>query len=208
MGRFQGADCRLCRVEKTKLFFKGHKCLTDKCPVERRAYPPGEHGRARKRILGYAIQLREKQKMKRYYGMSEEQFRLFFKRAERQKGVTGENLLSMLERRLDNAVTLMGFSASRTQARQLITHGHFFVNDQKVNVPSFLVSAGDVVRFKDRSAKSEDIKALVASNRNKALPGWLEVDWDGMKGRIVSLPQRADITLPIEEHLIVELYSK
>jgi small subunit ribosomal protein S4 len=208
MGRFQGADCRLCRVEKTKLFFKGHKCLTDKCPVERRAYPPGEHGRARKRILGYAIQLREKQKMKRYYGMSEEQFRLFFKRAERQRGVTGENLLSMLERRLDNAVTLMGFSASRTHARQLITHGHFFVNDQKVNVPSFLVSAGDVVRFKDRSAKSEDIKALVASNRNKALPGWLEVDWDGMKGRIVSLPQRADITLPVEERLIVELYSK
>jgi len=208
MGRFQVADCRLCRVEKTKLFFKGHKCLTDKCPVERRAYPPGEHGRARKRILGYAIQLREKQKMKRYYGMSEEQFRLFFKRAERQRGVTGENLLSMLERRLDNAVTLMGFSASRTHARQLITHGHFFVNDQKVNVPSFLVSAGDVVRFKDRSAKSEDIKALVASNRNKALPGWLEVDWDGMKGRIVSLPQRADITLPVEEHLIVELYSK
>jgi len=138
----------------------------------------------------------------------EEQFRLFFKRAERQKGVTGENLLSMLERRLDNVVTLMGFSASRTHARQLITHGHFFVNDQKVNVPSFLVSAGAVVRFKDRSAKSEDMKALVASNRNKALPGWLEVDWDGMKGRVLSLPQRADITLPIEEHLIIELYSK
>jgi small subunit ribosomal protein S4 len=208
MGRFQAADCRYCRVEKTKLFFKGHKCLTDKCPMERRAFPPGEHGRSRKRILGYAIQLREKQKLKRYYGMSEEQFHLFFERAERQKGVTGENLLSMLERRLDNVVYLMGFSSSRTHARQLITHGHFSVSDHKVNVPSFLVSEGDVVRVKERSAKKEDIKALVASNKNKALPGWLEVDWDGMSGRILALPQRADITLPVEEHLVVELYSK
>ncbi len=208
MGRFQAADCRLCRVEKTKLFFKGHKCLTDKCPMERRAFPPGEHGRSRKRILGYAIQLREKQKLKRYYGMSEEQFHLFFMRAERQKGVTGENLLSMLERRLDNVVCLMGFSSSRTHARQLIGHGHFIVNDHKVNVPSFLVSEGDVVRIKERSAKSEDMKALVASNKNKALPGWLEVDWEGMSGRVVALPQRADITMPVEEHLVVELYSK
>ena len=208
MGRFQAADCRLCRVEKTKLFFKGHKCLTDKCPVERRAYPPGQHGRSRRRILGYAIQLREKQKLKRFYGMSEEQFRLFFKRAEGQRGVTGENLLTMLERRLDNALYLMGFSGSRSHARQLITHGHVFVNDRKVNVPSFLVSPGDMVQFRSKSAKSEDIKALVASNKNKALPGWMEVDWDEMKGRVLSLPQRADITLPIEEHLIVELYSK
>ena len=208
MGRFQAADCRLCRVEKTKLFFKGHKCLTDKCPVERRAYPPGQHGRARKRVLGYAIQLREKQKLKRYYGMSEEQFRLFFKRAESQRGVTGENLLSMLERRLDNVVTVLGFASSRTHARQLITHGHFLVNDHKVNIPSFLVKAGDVVGFKGKSAKSEDMKALVASNRSKALPGWVEVDWEGMKGRVLSLPQRADITIPVEEHLVVELYSK
>jgi small subunit ribosomal protein S4 len=208
MGRFQAADCRLCRVEKTKLFFKGHKCLTDKCPVERRAYPPGQHGRARKRVLGYAIQLREKQKLKRYYGMSEEQFRLFFKRAESQRGVTGENLLSMLERRLDNVVTVLGFASSRTHARQLITHGHFLVNDHKVDIPSFLVKAGDVVGFKGKSAKSEDMKALVASNRTKALPGWVEVDWEGMKGRVLSLPQRADITIPVEEHLVVELYSK
>ncbi len=208
MGRFQAADCRLCRVEKTKLFFKGHKCLTDKCPVERRAYPPGQHGRARKRVLGYAIQLREKQKLKRYYGMSEEQFRLFFERAERQRGVTGENLLSMLERRLDNVVTVLGFASSRTHARQLITHGHFKVNDRKVNIPSFLVKEGDVVAFKETSAKKEDMKALVASNRTKALPGWVEVDWEGMKGRVLSLPQRADITFPVEEHLVVELYSK
>jgi small subunit ribosomal protein S4 len=208
MGRFQAADCRLCRVEKTKLFFKGHKCLTDKCPVERRAYPPGQHGRSRKRVLGYAIQLREKQKLKRYYGMSEEQFRLFFKRAERQRGVTGENLLSMLERRLDSVVTVLGFASSRTHARQMITHGHLRVNDHKVNIPSYLVKAGDVVAFKETSAKSEDIKALVASNRTKTLPGWVEVDWEGMKGRVVSLPQRADITIPVEEHLVVELYSK
>src|SRR5512136_388753 len=147
MAKYEGADCRLCRVEKNKLYFKGHKCLTDKCPLERRAYAPGQHGRSRKRVLGYAIQLREKQKLKRYYGMSEEQFRLFFKRAEGQRGVTGENLLSMLERRLDNVVTLMGFSSSRSHARQLISHGHFLVNEQKVNVPSFLVSAGDIVRF-------------------------------------------------------------
>jgi small subunit ribosomal protein S4 len=208
MGRFQVADCRLCRVEKTKLFFKGHKCLTDKCPMERRAFPPGQHGRSRKRILGYAIQLREKQKMKRYYCMSEEQFHLFFERAERQKGITGENLLCMLERRLDNAVCLMGFASSRTHARQLITHGHLIVNDHKVNAPSFQVSVGDVIRFRERSSKSEDIKALVASNKNKALPGWMDVDWDGMTGRILSLPQRADVTLPVEEHLVVELYSK
>ncbi len=208
MGRFQAADCRLCRVEKTKLFFKGHKCLTDKCPVERRAYPPGQHGRSRKRILGYAIQLREKQKLKRFYGMSEEQFCLFFRRAERMRGVTGENLLAMLERRLDSVVYMLGFSHSRTHARQLITHGHFCVNDHKVNIPSALVKVGDVIRFKDRSAASEDVKALVASNKNKSMPGWLEADWDGMKGRVLALPQRADVSIPVEEHLIVELYSK
>lgn len=208
MAKFQGADCRLCRVEKNKLYFKGHKCLTDKCPLERRAYALGQHGRSRKRVLGYAIQLREKQKLKRFYGMSEEQFRFFFERAERQKGVTGENLLSMLERRLDNVVYLMGFSLSRGHARQLIGHGHFRVNDRKADIASALVKPGDVVAYRPRSAKSEDIQAVVASNRSKSVPGWLEVDWDNLKGRVLALPARADVTLPVEEHLVVELYSK
>jgi small subunit ribosomal protein S4 len=208
MAKYEGADCRLCRVEKTKLYFKGHKCLTDKCPLERRAYAPGQHGRSRKRVLGYAIQLREKQKLKRFYGMSEEQFRFFFERAERQKGVTGENLLSMLERRLDNVVYLMGFSLSRGHARQLIGHGHFRINDHKADIPSALVKPGDVVSFRPRSAKSEDIQAVVASNRSKTMPGWLKVEWESMKSRVLALPTRADVTLPVEEHLVVELYSK
>jgi small subunit ribosomal protein S4 len=208
MAKYQGADCRLCRVEKNKLYFKGHKCLTDKCPLERRAYPPGQHGRTRKRVLGYAIQLREKQKLKRFYGMSEEQFRFFFERAERQKGVTGENLLSMLERRLDNVVFLMGFSLSRGHARQLIGHGHFRLNDRKADIPSALVKPGDVVTFRPRSAKNENAQAVVAANRSKSVPSWLEVDWENMKGRILSLPTRQDVTLPVEEHLVVELYSK
>ena len=205
MAKHQGPDCRLCRVEKVKLFFKGDKCLTDKCPIERRTYAPGQHGRNRKRVLGYAIQLREKQKLKRYYGMSEEQFRFFFRRAERQKGVTGENLLSMLERRLDNAVYLMGFSLSRGHARQLIGHGHFRVNGHRVNIPSALLDVGDVVEFKTRTAKNEIAKAVVASNRSKTIPGWLEVDGPNMKARVLALPTRQDVTLPVEEHLVVEL---
>jgi small subunit ribosomal protein S4 len=195
-------------VERTKLFLKGDKCLSEKCPVERRAYPPGQHGRARKRILGYGIQLREKQKLKRFYGMTERQFRLFFKRAERQKGITGENLLSMLERRLDNVVYVLGFARSRSQARQLITHGHYLVNDRKVTIPSFLVSEGDQLTFRPRSAEYADIKQLASQNRNKTVPGWIAVDWDNMSAKIASLPTRQDITLPIEEHYVVELYSK
>jgi small subunit ribosomal protein S4 len=208
MSRYREPICRLCRVEKTKLFLKGNKCLTDKCPIERRTYAPGQHGRARRRILGYAIQLREKQKLKRFYGMSEKQFRLFFERAEHRKGVTGETLLAMLERRLDNVVFIAGFAHSRANARQLVTHGHFRVNEARVNIPSFQVKAGDVVTFRARSAKSEDIKALVGAHKNKTVPGWLEVDWDAMTTRIVALPSRADITLPVEEHMVVELYSK
>jgi small subunit ribosomal protein S4 len=188
--------------------FKGAKCLTDKCPIERRTYAPGQHGRTRKRILGYAIQLREKQKLKRYYGMSEEQFRFFFQRAERQKGITGENLLSMLERRLDNTVYLMGFSLSRGHARQLIGHGHFRINGRRVNIPSALVKVGDVIEFKDRTAKSEEMRAVVASNKSKSVPGWLDVDGENLKGRVLALPTRQDVTIPVEEHLVVELYSK
>ena len=208
MAKYQGADCRLCRVEKNKLYFKGAKCLTDKCPLERRAYAPGQHGRSRKRVLGYAIQLREKQKLKRFYGMSEEQFRFFFERAERQKGVTGENLLSMLERRLDNVVFLLGFSLSRGHARQLIGHGHFRLNDHRADIASALVKPGDVIAFRARSAKSADIQAVVASNRSKTVPAWLDMDWENLKGRVLALPTRADVTLPVEEHLVVELYSK
>jgi len=195
-------------VERTKLFLKGDKCLSEKCPVERRAYAPGQHGRARKRVLGYGIQLREKQKLKRFYGMTERQFRLFFKRAERQKGITGENLLSMLERRLDNVIYILGFARSRSQARQLITHGHFLINGKKVTIPSFLVSEGDQLNLRPRSAEYADIKEMISQNRNKTIPGWLAVDWDNMSARIASLPTRADITLPVEEHYVVELYSK
>jgi len=162
----------------------------------------------RKRMLGYAMQLREKQKLKRYYGMTEKQFRLFFQRAERQKGITGENLLIMLERRVDNVVFLMGFSNSRVQARQLVTHGHFYVNEKKVSVPSYLVNEGDIISFKEKTANYEDMRALVNANKNKSVPNWLEVDWENMKGKVVSLPTRDEITLPVEEHLVVELYSK
>jgi small subunit ribosomal protein S4 len=208
MSRYSEPICRLCRVEKTKLFLKGHKCLSDKCPVERRAYAPGQHGRSRRRILGYGLQLREKQKMKRYYGMSEKQFRLFFERAERQRGITGETLLQMLERRLDNILFVCGYAESRAHSRQLVCHGHVQVNDRRVGVPSFLVKTGDVIGFKARSAKSEDIKAVAESHASKTVPSWLETDRAGLKVRVASLPSRADVTLPVEEHMVVELYSK
>ena len=208
MARYQKPDCRLCRTERTKLFLKGNKCLTDKCPLERRSFAPGQHGRMRQRVLGYAIQLREKQKLKRYYSMSEKQFRLFFKRAEQQKGVTGENLLVMLERRLDNVVFMMGFTLSRTQARQMITHGHVKVNDRKVTVPSYLVKEGDVISFKDKTVQNENFRAVVEANKNRTVPNWLQVDWENMQGKVASMPTRQDITIPVEEHLVVELYSK
>jgi len=200
--------CRYCRVERTKLFLKGNKCLTDKCPVERRPYPPGEHGRMRRRILGYGIQLREKQKLKRFYGMSEKQFKLFFQRAERKRGVTGEILLSLLERRLDNVVYLTGFSHSRFHARQLITHGHFSINGKKVTAPSMLVNKGDVLAFRERSAGLDEYKAIVDFSKNKTVPGWLEVDRENMAVKVLSFPTREDVTIPIEEHLVVELYSR
>ncbi len=208
MARFRDSVCRLCRAERMKLFLKGNKCLTEKCPVERRAYPPGEHGRMRRRILGYGLQLREKQKLKRYYGMSERQFRLFFQRAERKRGITGENLLIMLERRLDNVVYISGFSHSRAHARQLITHGHFRINQRKVNIPSYLVNKGDIISFRERLAKNEELKAIVDFNKNKTVPSWLEVDWENMEVKVMALPKREDITVPVEEHLVVELYSK
>ncbi len=208
MAKERESVCRLCRVEKTKLFLKGAKCLSDKCAVERRPYPPGEHGRMRRRILGYGIQLREKQKLKRYYGMSEKQFKLFFQRAERKKGITGETLLSMLERRLDNVVFLSGFSHSRDHARQLITHGHFRINGRKASIPSMLVDKEDVLSFRERSKKNEELKAIVESNTGKTVPAWLEIDGENMKIKVLSFPVREDVSFPVEEHLIVELYSK
>ena len=208
MSRYGESLCRQCRVERTKLFLKGDKCLSERCPVERRAYAPGEHGRARKRILGYGIQLREKQKLKRYYCMTERQFRLFFKRAERKKGITGENLLTMLERRLDNVIYLIGFARSRSHGRQLITHGHFRVNEKKVTIPSYIVGQGDSIDIRPRSAQYEDFKQLINQNRNKTVPSWITVDWEAMNAKIAALPTRQDITLPIEEHYVVELYSK
>jgi len=208
MARYQKPDCRLCRTEKNKLFLKGNKCLTDKCPLERRPFAPGQHGRMRKRVLGYALQLREKQKLKRYYCMSEKQFRFFFKKAEKQKGVTGENLLIMLERRLDNVVYLLGLAQSRSHARQIITHGHIRVNDRKVTIPSYLVNEGDVISLKEKSAQNENFRAVVEANKTRTVPGWLQPDWDNLQGRVVTLPTRQDVTIPVEEHLVVELYSK
>jgi small subunit ribosomal protein S4 len=208
MARNRKSICRFCRVEKTKLFLKGHKCLTDKCPIERKAYPPGEHGRARRRILGYGIQLREKQKLKRYYGMSENQFKLFFKRAERKRGVTGENLLSMLERRLDNVIPLIGFAHSKAHARQLITHGHFRKNGRKATIPSMLVDKNDVISIHERSSENEDLNAVIEANKNKEIPSWLDVNFEEKTATVVSFPKREDITIPVEERLVVELYSK
>jgi len=208
MAKNSNSVCRICRVERMKLFLKGNRCLTDKCAVERRPYPPGEHGRSRRRILGYGIQLREKQKLKRYYGMSERQFLLFFKRAERKKGVTGETLLNMLERRLDNVLFLCGFVHSRIHARKMITHGHFLLNGRKVTAPSLLVDKEDVITFNKTTIAREDFKALVESNKTKAVPGWLEVDFDKIEARVVSFPTREDVAIPVEEHLVVELYSK
>lgn len=208
MSRYREPVCRLCRVEKEKLFLKGNKCLTDKCPVERRPYSPGERGRRRRRILGYGIQLREKQKLKRYYGMSEKQFLLFFKRAEKKKGITGETLLSMLERRLDNVIFITGFAHSRAHARMLITHGHFCINGGKVSTPSILVDKGDVITYREKSAKNEEFKAIIDDNKTKVIPGWLEVDQEKAEAKVIELPKREDVTLPVEEHLVVELYSK
>ena len=208
MARYRDSVCRLCRAERMKLFLKGNKCLTDKCSIERRAYPPGEHGRMRRRILGYGIQLREKQKLKRYYQMSERQFRLFFQRAERRRGITGDNLLSMLERRLDNVVFIAGFSHSRAHARQLISHGHFRLNGRKASIPSLLVDKDDVLAFKEKSMSHEELKAIVEFHKSKEVPGWLEVDREKMEAKVLEFPKREDVTMPVEEHLVVELYSK
>jgi small subunit ribosomal protein S4 len=191
-----------------KLFLKGDRCFKDKCAIERRNYPPGQHGRRRSKLLGYGIQLREKQKVKRIYGLLERPFRLTFQRAERRKGITGANLLQELERRLDNVVYSLGFAASRAQARQLVCHGHVVVNGRKVTIPSFRVSKGNVVAIKEKSRSNEQIKASVETARARGVPGWLDLQPETFSGTVLELPSREEIKLPIQEQLIVELYSK
>lgn len=209
MARYRESVCRLCRRESTKLNLKGERCYTDKCAVERRSYPPGEHGRRRKgKLIRYGLQLREKQKVKRIYGILEKQFRLYFKKAERQKGITGENLLILLERRLDNVVYRLNLATSRAQARQLIRHGHLQVDGRKVSIPSYLVSEGGLISVAEKSRKLQIIQEALQLEKNREVPGWLEVVPDEFKGQVVRMPAREDITFPVQEQLIVELYSK
>jgi small subunit ribosomal protein S4 len=208
LARYSESVCRLCRREGMKLFLKGDRCFKDKCAIERRNYPPGQHGRRRSKLLGYGIQLREKQKVKRIYGLLERPFRLTFQRAERRKGITGANLLQELERRLDNVVYSLGFAASRAQGRQLVRHGHVTVNGRKVTIPSFRVAKGNVVAIKEKSRSNEQIKASVETARARGVPGWLDLQPESFSGTVVELPSREEIKLPIQEQLIVELYSK
>jgi len=208
MARYVDPVCRLCRREGLKLFLKGERCYTDKCAIERRNYPPGEHGQARTKFSEYAIQLREKQKLRRMYGVLERQFRRYFATAEKGRSITGETLLITLERRLDNMVYRMGFANSRAEGRQLVRHGHCTVNGRKVNIPSYLVKVGDVVSIREKSQKAvRVIEALEASQR-RGIPDWLEVDREKFTARVKAFPARADLTTPINEKLVVELYSK
>ena len=209
MARYSGPVCRLCRREGMKLFLKGERCYTDKCAIERRSYPPGQHGQGRgKKATEYSIQLREKQKLKRIYGSLEKPFRRMFASAERGHGVTGENLLLLLERRLDNTVYRMGFATSRSEARQLVRHGHFLVNNRRVTIPSYMVSIGDEVQVREASRKITRIQEAVDLAQRRGVPEWLEVDKDTFLGKMRAYPARADITVPVNEQLIVELYSK
>ena len=210
MARYTGPACRLCRREGTKLFLKGERCFSDKCAVARRGQAPGQHGAGsgRKRVKEYGLQLREKQKAKRYYGILEKQFKTYFVKADRKPGQTGENLLTTIERRLDNVVYRMGMAESRREARQLVLHGHFRVNGKKVDIPSFIVSKGDVITLKDSSRKSEKIKMLIENISARQVPAWLDVDKENVQATVAALPTRADVDYPFEEHLIVELYSK
>ncbi|CDF58859.1 30S ribosomal protein S4 [Thermobrachium celere] len=206
MARYTGPSCKLCRREGVKLYLKGDRCYSDKCALARRPYAPGQHGHNKKKLTNYGLQLREKQKAKRIYGVLESQFRRYYEEAERQKGITGENLLRLLELRLDNVIFRLGFASSRAEARQLVRHGHFTVNGKKVNIPSYQVRVNDEIAVREKSRSSEKFKALMQVETN--VPKWLTVDKENMVGRVVSLPQREDIDIPVNETLIVELYSK
>lgn len=208
MARYTGPSCRLCRRENLKLFLKGERCYTDKCAFERRQYPPGQHGQGRIKFSSYGEQLREKQKVKRVYGLLEKQFRLTFNRAARKRGITGDNLIAILESRFDNMVYRLGFAASRNDARQLIRHGHFTVNGIKVNIPSSILKPGDVVQPREKSTKIEKIKESVETAKQRGVPAWLEIDAEKFEGKVVALPKRDEITMPMNEQLIVELYSR
>ena len=208
MARYVGPVCRQCRREGMKLYLKGDKCYSDKCPVSRRTYAPGQHGQGRKKASEYGIQLREKQKTRRTYGVLERQFRNYFDKAERQKGITGENLLVLLERRIDNIVYRLGLAASRPQARQLVRHGHFTVNGRRVNIPSALLKAGDVLQVAENSKSSPLMKELAEGLSHKTPPAWLELSAADMSGKVVRYPSREEIDVPVQEHLIVELYSR
>ena len=209
MSRYSGPVCRQCRRENSKLFLKGDRCYTDKCAVERRNYAPGQHGQRRTKVTDYGTQLREKQKMKRTYGLQEKQFRLYVAKADRMKGVTGEELLMLLERRLDSVVYRLGFTASRAQARTLVRHGHFQVNDQKVNIPSYLVRPEEVISLREKSRKVACINESLDSVMRRGVPSWVELDRENFKGTIKTLPVRSELTTPeFQEQLIVELYSK
>ena len=208
MARYTDSVCRLCRRENLKLFLKGERCYTDKCAIERRNYPPGQHGQGRPKFSEYSIQLREKQKVKRMYGLLEKQFRRTFAEASRTKGITGETLLILLERRLDNVTYRLGFASSRAEARTMVRHGHLLINGKKVNIPSYTVRAGDVVSVKEPSRQLVRVQSAMEGAQRRGVPDWAEVDREACSGRIKILPTRGDVTMPINEKLIVELYSK
>ena len=208
MARYTGSVCRLCRRENQKLFLKGDRCYSEKCAINKRSYAPGQHGQGRKKQSEYGVQLREKQKARRFYGILESQFEKYFEMAEKRPGITGENLLAILESRLDNVIYRSGFAMSRPEARQLVRHGHFTLNGKKVNIPSYLVKVGDVIAVKEKSLDSEKIKAVLERNEGRPTPKWLEVNADAKEVKIAAVAAREDIDLPVEEHLIVELYSK
>ena len=208
MARYTESVCRLCRRENLKLFLKGERCYTDKCAIERRNYPPGQHGQKRPKFSEYSIQLREKQKLKRLYGLLEKQFRRTFARASREKGITGETLLVLLERRLDNVVYRLGFASSRAEARLLVRHGHILVNGKRVNIPSYFVRVGDEVSVKEQSRQMARVLTAMEGAQRRGVPEWAELDRDACSGRIRLMPARNDVTMPINEKLVVELYSK
>jgi small subunit ribosomal protein S4 len=208
VARYSDALCRVCRREGEKLFLKGDRCYTDKCGIERRRYAPGLHGQNRKKLSDYGLQLREKQKVKQTYGVLERQFKKYFYIAQKMKGITGNNLLRLLERRLDNVVYRLGFASNRRQARQLVTHGHFTVNDRRVTIPSYLVRTGDFISPKEASKKLVFIQESIARAEHRGFPSWVEMDINNLRGKILHLPSREEIALPVQEQLIVELYSK
>jgi len=208
LARYRESVCRLCRREGIKLFLKGDRCYSEKCSYERREYAPGDHGQMRRKPSDYGLQLREKQKLKRIYGLLEKQFRGYFEKADRQKGITGNNLLLLLERRLDNLVFRMGFATSRTEARQLVRHNHFTVNGKKVNIPSYLVKIGDEIQVREGSRQVARIVEAMETVARRGVPHWLELDRENFKGIVKTFPAREDLTMPVQEQMVVELYSK